>query len=56
MKCEVCNSKTEEYELRKCPICHKWICRDCRIEKGGVHFCSRYCLEFFFYGDAEEEE
>lgn len=56
MNCEVCKVNVEEDELRKCPICHKMFCQDCAIAKGGLQFCSRRCLEFFFYGEPEEEE
>jgi hypothetical protein len=54
MKCEICGAEEEEYDLKKCPICHKLFCQDCAVLKGGIRFCSRHCMQFFFYGEDEE--
>ncbi len=55
-KCPECQEKFEVFELKKCPTCHKKVCEECSHVVGGIHFCSKHCSEFFFFGDGTGEE
>jgi hypothetical protein len=55
-ECVQCGGGEEEVFLYKCPICHKYVCEDCRFMKSGQTFCSRGCGEMFFHQDEDEAE
>jgi len=55
VQCVFCEKDFNQYDLHMCPICHKKACAKCGMSKGGKHFCSQYCAEFFFFvGDDDE--
>ena len=56
MNCVLCGEKFSRYDLHRCPICHKQTCEKCGLDKGGKHFCSQYCAEYFFYGGSDDED
>ena len=56
MECAQCETGLTAASLTRCPICHKIVCENCRRNKGGKYFCSRFCAEYFFYGDLEEDD
>ncbi|HKY32664.1 MAG TPA: hypothetical protein VJV23_09030 [Candidatus Polarisedimenticolia bacterium] len=51
--CAVCSAAGPRIVLGKCPICFKAVCEGCRVSRGGRHFCSQYCADYFFFGDEE---
>ncbi len=56
VQCVFCEKDFSRYDLHQCPICHKRACEGCGTSKGGKHFCSQYCAEYFFYVDEDEIE
>jgi len=57
VQCVFCEKDFSRYDLYKCPICHKQACDPCGLSKGGKHFCSQYCAEYFFFvGDDDDED
>jgi hypothetical protein len=56
IKCEVCGDNFERYDLKKCPICHKMVCEECSFIVGGIYFCSKFCSEYFFFGDGDVDD
>lgn len=54
--CAQCEKKLERYELKKCPTCHKLFCEECAMIVGGAQFCSKFCSDFFFFGDGTSED
>lgn len=56
MQCVFCEKTFGRYDLYLCPICHKQTCEACGMSKGGKHFCSQYCAEYFFFADEDETE
>ncbi len=56
--CEVCRTRGYWMNLTKCPMCHRYVCDDCRYTSQGKIFCSRHCANEFFWGgeDGETEE
>ena len=55
VRCATCEQDFGRYDIHQCPICHKQCCSKCSTNKGGKHFCSQYCAEFFFFvGDDDE--
>jgi hypothetical protein len=53
MECHKCNASEDEKTLKKCPVCFKYFCQDCATNRGGRLFCSKYCADFFFFGDGD---
>ncbi len=53
--CARCEISFPEMNFILCPICHKQVCARCWFAKGGKYFCSRYCAEYFFYADEDDE-
>ena len=56
VQCALCEQTFSRFDLRLCPICHKQTCERCGLNKGGKHFCSQYCAEYFFYGGGEDDD
>lgn len=54
MQCTFCEKTFGRYELHACPICRKQACTGCGTNKGGKHFCSKNCAEYFFFVDEDE--
>ncbi len=52
--CEKCGANGYWLHLIKCPMCHKYVCDDCRYSVQGKDFCSRFCANEFFWGDEDE--
>ena len=42
------------YALPRCPICHKSVCEDCAVRRGGSTFCGTNCAHAFFFGGEED--
>ncbi|HEV8337503.1 MAG TPA: hypothetical protein VGR67_13905 [Candidatus Polarisedimenticolia bacterium] len=55
-ECVECGVGDEEAYLYQCPICHKFVCEECRFTKSGQTFCSRGCGEMFFHQDEDEAD
>jgi hypothetical protein len=53
--CELCGSKGFWMHLRKCPMCHRYVCDDCRFTTQGKDFCSRHCATEIFWGGEDGE-
>jgi len=53
-KCAICGLYFEQFNLKKCPTCHKKVCEDCAHMTSGIRFCAKFCSDFFFFGDGEE--
>ncbi len=56
MECIHCEKSFSRFDLHVCPICHKQSCGGCSVSRGGKHFCSQFCAQYFFYGDGGEDE
>jgi hypothetical protein len=54
MECCSCKATDDEKRLHKCPICFKYVCEDCALNRGGRLFCSKYCADFFFFGEGDD--
>ena len=55
-ECLECGISDEETYLYRCPMCHKYVCEECRFTKSGQTFCSRGCGEMFFHHDEDDPE
>ncbi len=53
MECRICQASDDEKTLQKCPICFRYFCEDCAVNRGGRLFCSKQCADFYFYGEEE---
>ena len=42
--------------MKVCIICRGRFCPSCAVAGYGREFCSERCRDYFFFGDAEEEE
>jgi len=56
LNCFQCQITDEEKDLRKCPVCFKYVCDDCGLSKSGRWFCTIVCADYFFYGEDEDEQ
>jgi len=54
--CEKCHATGMWISLIKCPMCHKYVCDECKFSVQGKDFCSRFCANEFFWGETDEEE
>jgi len=55
MECALCQKTDDDVHLIKCPICFKYVCDDCSVNRHGRIFCSKICADLFFFGDEEDE-
>jgi hypothetical protein len=55
LSCFQCNASDEEKPLRKCPICYRYFCNDCGVNRSGRWFCTGICGDYFFFGEDEDE-
>ena len=51
--CGSCNQEFP-YSLPRCPICHKSVCEDCAVRRGGSAFCGTNCAHAFFSGGEDD--
>jgi len=54
--CPGCGTPVPEDALKVCIICRGRFCPSCAVAGYGREFCSERCRDYFFFGDAEEEE
>jgi len=55
LSCFQCNASDEEKQLRKCPICYRYFCDDCGVNRSGRWFCADVCGDYFFFGEDEDD-
>ena len=55
IQCAGCEKTLDDGRLYKCPICFKYFCHECATNRGGRLFCSKYCADFFFFGDGDND-
>lgn len=55
MSCFECKASDEEKQLRKCPICYRYFCDECGVNRSGRWFCTGICADYFFFGEDEDE-
>ena len=53
MECVKCKVTDDQRSLKKCPICFKYFCEECGVNRSGRWFCSKQCSDFFFFGEDE---
>lgn len=53
--CQVCN-ETFGYALNRCPLCHKTVCENCAVRRGGCVFCGDLCAHAFFFGESDDAD
>jgi hypothetical protein len=53
--CDLCGVKGFWLHMSKCPMCHKFVCDECRYQYGGKDFCGRHCANEFFWGGEDGE-
>jgi hypothetical protein len=55
VQCVFCEKTFSRYDIHLCPICHKKTCEKCATSRGGKHFCSQYCAEYFFFAGDDDD-
>jgi len=53
--CDKCGIELPIWDLSKCPICGRSVCRRCATFAYGRYFCSNPCAQYFFHAEADEE-
>ncbi len=56
MEGKVCPNHPETQAVTRCTTCFKPLCDDCRVEKGGLDFCSDQCATNHFTTNAYIED
>lgn len=51
--CYKCQANLEAERLLCCPICLRYVCRDCTVKAFGQQFCSSHCRDYYL--SAEED-
>jgi len=54
-RCQVCG-ETFGFSLALCSLCHRTVCDNCAVRRGGVAFCGAACAHLFFFGESDEED
>jgi hypothetical protein len=42
--------------LNRCPLCHKTVCENCAVRRGGCVFCGDLCAHAFFFGESDDAD
>jgi hypothetical protein len=52
--CDSCGTEQPIWDLTKCHMCGKTVCRKCASFAYGRYFCSIRCAQYFFHGEGDE--
>ena len=55
MLCTQCKKEDPRANHQKCPMCQKVFCEECAYRRSGRDFCNRFCAEYFFFQDEDED-
>ena len=56
LECSVCGRRAPSVVINTCPMCFTVVCHKCATFAYGRSFCSSRCGQFFFHGDAADED
>lgn len=56
LECSRCGRRAPSVVINSCPMCFTVVCLKCAHFAYGRYFCSSRCAQYFFHGDAEDED